>query len=296
MINPILERELKTRMRTWKTIILLCGYLTLIGLIVFFSFLSSSFSYSYGGYGFNPQIVTTIYIVIAMFQLGLLIAILPVFTATSISGERERQTLDLLLCTNISPWKIIFGKMSAALSFILLLILSAMPFMGIILLFGGVTLIDLFKIVLFYMATAVMVSAIGMFCTTHFKKNLTSIVMSYVILGTTYFVPLFTMGVAAILLNAITMNSTRQGLVTFVEKYSYEILLFFFSSNPFYGISSLLKIDNAGGLFYLLGSGGISTSNTLFRFITPWMGCTIYFIVATVILLFLTKRRLVKLK
>lgn len=296
MINPILERELKTRMRTWKTVILLSGYLILIGLIVFFSFLSSTVSYSYGGYGFNPRIVTTIYIVIAMFQLGLLIAILPVFTATSISGERERQTLDLLLCTNISPWKIIFGKMSAALSFVLLLILAAMPFMGIILLFGGVTLLDLLKIVLFYMATAVMVSSIGMFCTTHFKKNLTSIVMSYVILGTTYFVPLFTMGIFAILINAITLNGSRQGFVTFIEKYTYEILLFFFSSNPFYGISSLLKIGGSGGVFSILGSGGSNMSTTFLRFVSPWMGCVLYFIIATVVLLFFSKRKLVKLK
>lgn len=296
MINPILERELKTRMRTWKTILLLCGYLLLIGMIVFFAFLSTSVSYSYGGYGFNPQIVTTIYIVIAMFQLGILIAILPVFTATSISGERERQTLDLLLCTNISPWKIIIGKMSAALTFVLLLILAAMPFMGIILLFGGVTLFDLLKIILFYMATAVMVSSIGMFCTTHFKKNLTSIVMSYIILGTSYFIPLFTMGIGAILINAITMNGSRQSFVSFIEKYSYEILLFFFSSNPFYGITSLLKIENGGGFFYLLGGNGAIGSSTFFKYITPWMGCTIYFILATTVLLYFTKRRLVRLK
>lgn len=296
MINPILERELKTRMRTWKTIILMCGYLLLIGMIVFFAFLSTSYSYSYGGYGFNPQIVTTIYIVIAMFQLGILIAILPVFTATSISGERERQTLDLLLCTNISPWKIIFGKMSAALTFVLLLIFAAMPFMGIILLFGGVTLLDLIKITLFYMATAVMVSSIGMFCTTHFKKNITSIVMSYIILGTSYFLPLFTMGIASIMVNAINMNGTRQGFVDFVEKYIYEIMLFFFSSNPFYGISSLLKIDNGGGIFYLFGGYSSGGTGTILRHITPWMGCTIYFVIATAVLLYFTKRRLVRIK
>jgi ABC-2 type transport system permease protein len=296
MINPILERELKTRMRSWKTILLLCGYLLLIGLIVFFSFLSTSFGYNYGNYGFNPQIVTTIYVVIAMFQLGLLIAILPVFTATSISGERERQTLDLLLCTNISPWKIIIGKMSAALSFVLLLILSAMPFLGIILLFGGVTLLDLLKIVLFYMATAVMVSSIGMFCTTHFKKNLTSIVMSYIILGTTYFAPLFTMGVGTIIMNAMTINNSRQGIIQFVEKYAYEILLFFFSSNPFYGMSSLINTGNSNSGFNILGMGGINMSTTLFRYVTPWMGCTFYFIIATALLLMLSKRRLTKLK
>jgi ABC-type transport system involved in multi-copper enzyme maturation permease subunit len=35
----------------------------------------------------------------------------PVFTAGSITGERERQTLDLLLTTTISSWQILWGKL-----------------------------------------------------------------------------------------------------------------------------------------------------------------------------------------
>ncbi len=38
------------------------------------------------------------------------ILIAPVFIADAISGERERQTLDLLLTTIISPWRILSGK------------------------------------------------------------------------------------------------------------------------------------------------------------------------------------------
>lgn len=35
----------------------------------------------------------------------------PVFSAGSMTGERERQTLDLLLTTTISPWSILWGKL-----------------------------------------------------------------------------------------------------------------------------------------------------------------------------------------
>jgi ABC-type transport system involved in multi-copper enzyme maturation permease subunit len=35
----------------------------------------------------------------------------PVFTAGAITGERERQTLDLLLTTTISSWQILWGKL-----------------------------------------------------------------------------------------------------------------------------------------------------------------------------------------
>jgi len=39
----------------------------------------------------------------------------PVFSAGSITSERERQTLDLLLCTTLSPWQILGGKLLASL-------------------------------------------------------------------------------------------------------------------------------------------------------------------------------------
>ena len=35
----------------------------------------------------------------------------PVFSAGSITSERERETLDLLLTTNITPWQILYGKL-----------------------------------------------------------------------------------------------------------------------------------------------------------------------------------------
>lgn len=39
----------------------------------------------------------------------------PVFSAGSITGERERQTLELLLTTSITPWQILSGKLRAGL-------------------------------------------------------------------------------------------------------------------------------------------------------------------------------------
>jgi ABC-type transport system involved in multi-copper enzyme maturation permease subunit len=293
MINPILERELKTRMRSWKTAMLLFGYLTILGLVVAFAFFAESNSYRYGVSGFDPTIVTGIYVAISMFQLGLLLFILPIFTATSISGEKERQTFDLLMCTDISPWAIIFGKMSAALSFVFLLVFAAIPFTGVILLFGGVTIIDLIKIMLFYMATAFMVSSIGMFCTTHFKKNISSIVMSYVILGAIFFIPLVVMAVVAIIMSGQSFN---QPFVDFLEKYAHEIMTIMFASNPFFGISSLLSNNSFGSGISYLFSGMGTTSSTFMRYITPWMACTIFYALFSSLLLFLTKRKLVKLK
>ncbi len=294
MMNPILERELKTRMRTWKTPILLFLYLGILGFVVGIAFLAEYSSYSYGINGFDPTVVTGIYVAISSFQLGMLLFILPVFTATSISGERERQTMDLLLCTDISPWSIIFGKMSAALSFVFLLVVAALPFTGVILLFGGVTLLDILKVILFYMATAVMVSSIGMFCTTHFKKNISSIVMSYIIFGATIVLPLVLVIIASIFMNVAYSNT--QNFITFFEKYAHEISLFIFSSNPFFGGLEVMTSGSMGFdfFFYMIGGGG--TSSTIFSWVRPWMGNLVYYSIVTFICLSLSKRKLTKLK
>ncbi len=294
MINPILERELKTRMRTWKTPILLFLYLGILGFVVGIAFLAEYSSYSYGTNGFDPTVVTGIYVAISSFQLGMLLFILPVFTATSISGEKERQTMDLLLCTDISPWSIIFGKMSAALSFVFLLIIAALPFTGVILLFGGVTLFDILKLILFFMATAVMVSSIGMFTTTHFKKNISSIVMSYIIFGATIVLPFVMIIIVTIFMNVSYSNS--QSFLVFLETYAHELSLLVFSSNPFFGGLELMTYGSMNfDVFFNVG-GGINTSSTIFSWVRPWMANVVYYSIVTFICLALSKRKLMKLK
>ncbi len=51
-----------------------------------------------------------------------------------------------------------------------------------------------------------MVSSIGMFCTVRFKKNITSIVMSYIILGLVVMVPLVLLVILMVIGNGIAYN------------------------------------------------------------------------------------------
>ena len=65
--------------------------------------------------------------------------IVPAVTASSISGERERQTLDLMLTTRMSAGQIVGGKLLSALSTLLLLILSSFPAVAMVFVYGGIT-------------------------------------------------------------------------------------------------------------------------------------------------------------
>ncbi len=284
MLNPILERELKTRMRTWKTPILLTVYLLLIGMILTLILLSSNVTYGYRSQGFDPSIISTVYDVLVIFQMILLMLIIPVFTATAISGERERQTLDLMLCTDISPWKILFGKISAALTFILLIIFASIPFISIIMLFGGVSIFDILKVVLYYMAAAFMLSTVGIFATTHFKRNITAIMMSYVILGFVYFIPVVLM----IIISIVTQVANMQGLNDFFEKYVYEIVAILFGANPGFGLLSLLNNDPFEIAYLMINR------QTFLSHLPTWVISLVYFAIISSIALLLSKRKLSK--
>lgn len=285
MINPILDRELKARMRTWKTPIMLMVYLLFIGLFVtlFFILNEESNRYGYGGGSFNPNTAISIFNLILIGQFVILMIVLPIFTATAISGERERQTLDLLLCTDISPWKIIFGKIMSALSFVFLLIIAAMPFMGIVFLFGGITVLDIVKVVLFYMITAILVSTIGLYCSTRFKRVVTSIIVTYFIMALLFVGTLIAYGVFMAIMSV-------RGSYQFTDKYGYEILLAFLGINPGLGIFSFYY----GDAFSISRFFNIST--TIFKSIKPWMISVAFDTVMSVILIFMTKFRLTKIK
>lgn len=79
------------------------------------------------------------YYAMAGIELLLVLLITPALTASAISGERERQTLELLLTTKLRPADIICGKMMSALSATGILTACSMPVLATVFIYGGVT-------------------------------------------------------------------------------------------------------------------------------------------------------------
>jgi len=278
MINPILERELKTRMRTVKTSILLMVYLLIMSLIVTVFFLTNQNN-------FNPKVAVNIYHVIATAQFIILMMMLPAISAVSVSGERERQTLDLMLCTDISPWQIVFGKIFSSLSFILLIVIATLPFMGIVFLYGGVSILEILAIILYFMVSAFMVSTIGFYFSVRFKKSITAIIMTYLATSFLYvgtFIMYFITGaIASVFITDYTL----------AQKFLTKMANIFFVPNPFYGLITMLY-DNPsmGGILYIFGGYGTTISKV------TWVSNVIFALMLSGLLLLLSKNRLAKVK
>ena len=114
---------------------------------------------------------------------GLFLAIcilIPGLAGGAIAGERERKTLDLLLTTHLSPWKIILGKLESSLCLIFLISFSTLPVIGLVLIYGGITLVNLFQLILNLVITGIFIGSIAIFYSAIIRKTTVAVILSYV--------------------------------------------------------------------------------------------------------------------
>lgn len=175
-INPVLAKEVKVKMRTWRIVAMISAYLGVLALVAIFIVMAMLQDYSMQP---SASVTTGAYTVIAVIQFLLLVFIAPALTSGTISGERERQTLDLLLCTRMTPLSIILGKLIAAISQVVLLIVSSLPIFSVVFLFGGISMGNVIQLILFYLVVAVLMGSIGIFASTYIKKTTASNVATY---------------------------------------------------------------------------------------------------------------------
>lgn len=178
--NPIVSKEYRSRMRTWRAPVAMMVFILLIGGLgwAMFASMVSSASSPFGvaqpaTYGQN------LFTALVIFQVVLLAFITPALTAGAISGERERQTIDLLFVTRIPPFSIIWGKLLASMSFVLLLLILSVPIFSLVFLFGGIELDQVFYAFIVTAVTALTLGLVGIAFSAWFRRTLPATVAAY---------------------------------------------------------------------------------------------------------------------
>jgi ABC-type transport system involved in multi-copper enzyme maturation permease subunit len=118
------------------------------------------------------------------FAAGLSVVVIflvPAFSCTAITTERESKTLDLLLTTTIRPWEIVWGKLLSALVVILLFMASALPLVTVCFLFGGISPWDLATLYLGVLFSTLVVSSVSLSVSAHCKESKSAVVIAYVL-------------------------------------------------------------------------------------------------------------------
>lgn len=175
---PLVTRELieqSSRRRLFEVRIAYAVSLQLICFCVLVQSAPNLRSWPLGGLGSGAPVLSTLSV---LQELGLYL-LLPVLSCSSLTIEKERRTLDLLLLTRLSPWAIILEKFLSRLIPALNLILMSLPLIAFSYAFGGISLervwISLMELVL----TATRLAAVGIMCSAVFATTGKSLVGTY---------------------------------------------------------------------------------------------------------------------
>jgi ABC-2 type transport system permease protein len=182
-INPILIKELRSRMRGPRAFLILTGFLLLLSAVLFLLYKTMEEAFRYAGpVQVSATMGLTMFLGIAFFELFLVTFVTPALTAGMISSERESLTYEMLLATPLRPFSILFGKMVAALSYVFLLIFAAVPMLSLVYIFGGVTVRDMAVALGFLAASTITFGTIGAFWSALLGRTGRATVMSYLTL------------------------------------------------------------------------------------------------------------------
>ena len=177
--NPIIVKELRSRMRGWRAFAVLTGALVLMGGISYLLYRIVLAATQYDSTPVSPQIGQAVFVGLMVVELMIVCFITPAVTAGSISGEREKLTYEMLLATPLRPASVLWGKLISALSYVFLLILAGIPMASLVFIFGGVALVDMVKSLVVLLATTVTLGVIGVFMSALLRRTVTATVLSY---------------------------------------------------------------------------------------------------------------------
>lgn len=203
LANPVLVKEIKLRFRNIKSFTGLFFYLLIMGVFVF-GFINLTSSISGSGF-FRPEESFMLFSMLSYIQLGLILFITPGLTAGTVSSEREKQTLNILLTTAQSSFQIIFGKLLSSIAFLLLLLVSGLPIYSMVFLYGGVAPSQIASIFLFYFLTLLVIGALGVMYSTLLRRTIVSMISTY---GTMIFLTAVT---GFFLILSVSLSSATMG-------------------------------------------------------------------------------------
>ena len=178
-VNPIIVREVRTRMRGARPYVILTGFLLLLagaGVGIYQLMLQQA---RFGGTLLSAQVGQSLFKGLGFVELLLVVFLAPSLTSGAISGEREQLTYDMLMATPLRPAQILWGKLVAALSYLFLLIFAAVPVFSVVLVFGGVELRALLKALALLVVATVFFGAIGLFCSSFGRRTARATTAAY---------------------------------------------------------------------------------------------------------------------
>jgi len=178
--NPVLIKDVRTRMRGYRAAAALTAHLAILILAVLTIYTifaaSSAVQNSPADRRIFGQLLFGLVIGIELLVVSF---IAPSLTASAISAEKEHQTYDILRVTLLSPRSLVLGKYLASLVFLLLLLFTSLPVQTPAYLIGGASAAEILIATLVLIVTAMTLCAAGIFASSLFARTVIANVFSF---------------------------------------------------------------------------------------------------------------------
>jgi ABC-2 type transport system permease protein len=287
--NPVMVKELRGRMRGMRAFVVLTVYLGLMSAfmaIVYLTFTTFNNNLSSAAAGAAGRLL---FMGVVGVEMLLIIFIAPAFTSGAITGERERQTYDLLKTTLLASPSFVMGKLESALSYILLLLLAAIPLQSLAFLFGGVSQAEVTIAFVILTVTAITLGTIGLYFSAVAPRTLSASIQTYTVslVGAFGFPLLMNLIVRLLDRSFGASSATVDAMLAYLRQ-------IFTSLNP---VATAIEAQTLLVERQVIGFTTVTLNNgSQVPVVSPWVSFTIIYLVISAVMLVLTVQQMRKVE
>ena len=255
--NPIVKKDLQVTARSMRFSWGVFAYegVLMLAFLLALAIIQGNVRSFYGNGNIYNYLIY-LFPVLAVSQVLIVALIMPIMTASAISGEKERQTFDIMLTTCMSPLSIVLGKVASSVLRILFFVVAGMPIMALSFVVGGLGWDNLFYFVLTIILLSILSGSIGIFCSSLCKRSITAVVLSFAFYFVIYFLTMVPM-----ILNLLWTKGEHAGESmllllfnpgVFFEEFFMQIM----TGESLFGTKgSMFSKDEVGFITYQLSQG-----------------------------------------
>ncbi len=232
LASPVFSREMAVTGRRWTTYGMRSLFVLGVLGIVSIAFIGNTMS-SYAttqteaidrAATFAPQVAVAIVwvIFVSMIFLG------PLLSAGVICDEKTARTLPSLLSTPLTTTQIVFGKIASRFAHLCLLVLSVVPILLFVRVYGGYSIGMVLKGVTVALSCAFLGLSVGLMFSVWHKRSWSVMIYAILFMGGYMLIPMVLFGVAMSGWNTTTQDFER--LIEFVLNVSPPVVLIFITS------------------------------------------------------------------
>ena len=179
-LNPIVKKDMQVTVRSMRMSWGLFAYEAALAVTFLLALLLIQVESGYMGSGNIYSDLVYLFPAVAIAQVCIVALYMPIITASSISGEKERQTFDIMLTTCMSPFSIVFGKVISAVIRILFFVAASMPIMAMSFVVGGLSWSNLLYYLLALILFSVFAGSVGILASSLCRKSVGAVLLSFV--------------------------------------------------------------------------------------------------------------------